>query len=74
MGEEYSENEIQAKVTAYWESLSNDEKLAAPDEYLEKYEDVMPRNSKEYAFRLKMSFWQVLADHPRMLKRLRDLG
>ena len=73
MAEDYSQNEIKARVAAYWSRLSVDEKLAAPDEYIEKYRDILPQKIKENPIRLKVAFWQVLEEHPRMLKRLREL-
>ncbi len=73
MAEDYSQNEIKARVAAYWSRLSVDEKLAAPDEYVEKYQDILPQKTKEETVRLKIAFSKVLEEHPRMLKRLREL-
>ncbi len=73
MAEDYSQNEIKARVAAYWSRLSVDEKLAAPDEYVEKYQDILAQKTREETVRLKVAFWQVLEEHPRMLKRLREL-
>jgi hypothetical protein len=73
MAEEFSQNEIGAKVSAYWHNLSVDEKLSAPDEYIEKYKNILPQKTREDAIRLKASFWKVLNDHPRIIKDIRDL-
>ena len=73
MAEELSQDEIKARVSAYWRSLSVAEQLGAADEYIEKYRDILPQKIKDEPIRLKVAFWRVLDDHPRMLKRIRDL-
>jgi hypothetical protein len=71
MSEQYTRNEIAAKVTGYWNGLSNDEKLAAPTEYLKKYGHLLPRELTEgSAPRIRANFMQVLEQHPFMLQRL----
>jgi len=73
IAEDYSQNEIEARVAAYWSRLSIGEKFAAADEYIALYRDILPQRIKGEALRLRISFCQVLDDHPRMLKRIRDL-
>ncbi len=72
LAENYSDNEINARVNDYLSSLSVDEQLAATDEYLNKYQDLLPQAIREEPYRIKPQFRQVLVDHPRMLKRYRN--
>ena len=37
LSDQYAENEIAARIAHYWNGLSIEEKLAAPDEYLERF-------------------------------------
>ncbi len=75
MAEEYSQNEITAKVVSYWNSLSVDEKIAAPYEYIKKFSNVLPRQIVEGDnVRFRGFFWKVLEQHPRMLKQVQELG
>jgi len=74
MAEEYSRNEIGARVSDWWESLSTEEKLEAPDEYLRKFSEILPQSVIQDNYRLKAYFWQVLEEHPRLIKRIRDQG
>jgi len=69
--EHYSRRHVENLVTDYWNSLSVDEKLAAPAEYLNLYSDILPQESR-YNIRLKALFDQVLKEHPFMLKKIRD--
>ncbi len=74
MAEQYSNNEINARVNDYLNSLSIDEQFAASDEYLKKYQDILPQAIREEPYRIKAQFRQVLVDHPRMLNRYRNLS
>ena len=73
MAADFSQNEINGRAQAFWDSLSVDEKLAAAEEYLAKYQDVLPERTRQDAILIKASFLKVLQDHPHMIKRLRDL-
>jgi hypothetical protein len=74
LAETYAQHEIDGRVMAFWDSLSGDEKVAAAEEYLEKYQSYLsPHLIPETGSRIKASFWRVLQDHPRMIKRLRDI-
>jgi hypothetical protein len=73
MAEHFAENEINGRVQVYWASLSTDEKLAAADDYIQLYKDILPHNSLQDVIRLKANFPEVLQNHPPMIKRLRDL-
>jgi hypothetical protein len=73
MAEDFSQNEIRGRVSTYWQSLSVDEKLASADEYIKKYKDILPRKTTQDVVSIKANFVKVLNNHPRMIKRLRDL-
>jgi len=75
MVEEYAGNEIRARISHYWHSLSIDEQLAATDEYLAKYGHLLPSELTEgSAARIKANFIKVLEEHPKMVKRMRNVG
>lgn len=75
MAEEYSQNGISASVSEYWNNLTVDEKLAAPNEYIVKFGNLLPREivTGDNA-RFRGFFWKVLEQHPRMLKQVQQLG
>lgn len=73
--EEYSQNEIAAKVLFFWNDLSVDEQFKTMDEYLQKYGHLFPSELTEgSAVRLRGSFWKVLQKHPIMAQNLRRTG
>lgn len=75
MAYEYSENEINAKVLFYWKTLSVEEQLEAPSEYLRKYGHLLPPELTEgSAARVKVEFPEVLKKHPQLVRRLRKVG
>ena len=72
---EYGGNEISARISNFWESLSTDEKLAASQEYLNKYGHLLPSElTSGSAARVRANFPKVLEEHPRTVKRLRNIG
>jgi len=75
MIEEYAGNEIRARISHYWYPLSTEQKLAATEEYLEKYGHLLPSELTEgTAVRIKAEFIKVLEQHPRLISRLRKVG
>jgi hypothetical protein len=75
MAERYAENEIWGRISHYWESLTLEEKLDAPDEYLQKYGHLLPSELTEgSAARLRVNFPKVLEEHPKMIRRMRKIG
>jgi len=75
MADEYSGNEISSHVSEFWHALSVNEQLAIPKEYLDKYGHLIPSELREDgAVRVRMLFWKTLEEHPRIIKRLRDIG
>jgi len=75
MVEDYSGNEIGAKVSEFWNNLSLDEKMEVPQEYVQKYGHLMPSEITEgMAVRVMINFRKVLEEHPRLVARLRRVG
>lgn len=75
MADEYASNYIGAIVSEFWESLSVDERLAVSKEYLDKYGQLIPSELMEGgAVRLRAFFWNVLEEHPKIIKRLRNVN
>ena len=73
--EEYIQNEISAKVTAYLEGLSIAERLEACSEYISKYGHLLPSEITEgNALRIRANFRKVLEKHPRMLLKFQGVG
>jgi hypothetical protein len=75
MAENYSQNEISARISKYWESLTPDEKIAAPDEFLKKHGNLLPAEyTAGSAASLRINFLRVLNEYPYMIRRLRQVG
>ena len=75
MADEYGTNEIKARIGAYWNRLTVDEKLAASKEYLSKYGHLLPEDVTEgSAPRLRAYFPKFLEQHPQLIRRLRNVG
>ena len=75
MVEEYSANEVSARVNHYWNTLTLDERLAASHEYLAKFGHLLPGDVTEgSAPRVRAYLRQFLAKHPELLRRLRKVG
>jgi len=73
--DEYAGNEIAARIISFWAALSTDEKLAASQEYLDKYGHLLPHElTSGSAARIRANFPKVLEEHPRIVKRLRNIG
>ena len=73
--EDYSKNEIKARVNQYWNDLPVDEKLEAADEYIEKYGHLLPSELTEGgAARIRANFPKFLEKHPAMIQKLRGVG
>ena len=73
--EEYSQNEISAKVGTYLDRLSVDEQLDACSEYISKYGHLLPSEIAEAnAIRIRANFRKVLEKHPRLLLKFHSVG
>ena len=70
---EYSGNEIKARISRFWDDLSVDERFAACNEYVKKYGHLLPDEiTEKNAVRIKANFMKVLEEHPRLIQRLRN--
>jgi len=73
--DKYAGNEIAARIGDYWNNLSTEEKLDAPNEYLKKYGHLLPSELTEgSAGRIRAFFPKVLEEHPKIIKGLRRVG
>jgi hypothetical protein len=75
IAEEYSENEIRARVHQFLAELSPDEENAAAKEYIQKFGHLLPSELTEgSAARILASFSKYLEQHPRLIYKLRRIG
>jgi len=73
--DEYSQNEITARVTDYLANLSVDEQHDACSEYITKYGHLLPSEITEVdAIRIRASFRKTLEKHPRLLMKFQGVG
>ena len=72
MVENYFNSEITAKVMKFWGKLSPEERYTVADEYLQKYNSLLPYEFKVgNAARLRKNILKVLTEHPRTINRIR---
>jgi hypothetical protein len=75
MVEEYAGNEISARINAFWNQLSINERLFVADEYLSKYGHLLPSELTEgSAARIRVNFVKVLHEHPQLIRRMRNIN
>lgn len=75
MVEKYAGNEIAARICDFWNSLSLDEKLEVPREYVRKHGHLLPSEMTEgKAARVMVNFRKVLEEHPRLIAQIRRVG
>jgi len=75
MVDEYASNYIGSRVSDFLKSLSVDEKLAAIQEYLDKYSQLIPSELMEGgAVNVRLFFWKVLEEHPKIVQKLRNVN
>lgn len=75
MAEEYAKNEIESKISTYWNGLSVDEQLAAGNEYPAKYGHLLPSELTEAsAARIRANLPRVCLEHARLVQRLKRVG
>jgi len=75
LAEGHADNEISARICQYWNGLTVEEKMSAPDEYLRKYGHLLPSEFTEgFAGRIRANFQEVLRQHPRLMRRLGRIG
>ena len=69
----YGEREIEARVAGFWSALSVEEQLAAVNAYIARFGNLYPEEFRAGSFStLKVNFWKILIEHPRMLQRQRQ--
>lgn len=73
MAIDYANRVISSHVSEFWNSLSASEKVAVSDIYLRRFAQYLPKNQAQYRTRVKMRFWEVLKQHPAMMKRVQSL-
>lgn len=75
LAEKYARNEVGARVGRFWEGLTTEEKLEAGEEYVKKFGHLLPSELTEgSAARIRMNLPRVLEEHPRLMKRLGEVG
>ena len=75
MAQTYAQNEISARISDYWNRMTVNEQLAATDEYLSKFGHLLPTEFTDgSAARLKVHFTKVLNEHPKLIRRMRQIG
>lgn len=75
IAQDYSRNEIAARVSAFLRGLTLDEQLAVAREYLDKYGHLLPSELTEgSAARLRANFTKVLEEHPYLIRRFGRVG
>lgn len=73
--DEYSQNEITARVADYLANLSVDEQFDACSEYISKYGHLLPSEITETnVIRIRANFRKVLEKHPRLLLKFHSVG
>lgn len=72
MAMEYSRNLVMAKATEFWDGLTVDEQVNMPDHYLKLCGDILPKHIREEGKYHLARFWEVLMQHPQMVKQYRD--
>jgi len=61
----YAQNEINAKVWFFWNNLSNDERFAVIQEYIEKYSHLIPEELRDgFPGRIYANMPTLLLKHP----------
>jgi len=75
LGRQCAEDEIAARILHYWNGLSIRERLAAPDEYLNRFGHLLPSELTEgSAGRVRANFPKVLREHPSLMQRFLRIG
>ncbi len=75
MAEDYADNQTACCVGEFFSELSLEEKLAVPDEYIDKYGHLIPADMLEgRAARIRGNFLEVLKQHPRVIRQMRNTG
>ena len=74
LAEHWTRNRVRSLVSEYWESLSDRERQAVPEEYLEKCGAMLPVEArKRLSYEPWFNFFKVLEQHPYLVDRVRRL-
>ena len=73
MSEEHARNKITSRVTDFWNSLTVEEQVKMPDTYIDLCGNMLPENVKGPGKYHLAAFWNVLIEHPGMVKRYRNI-
>ena len=75
VAEECAEAAVRTRICRFWDDLAASERLSAVEEYLEKWDHLLPSEITEgSAARIKADFPRVLEEHPRIIGRMRRIG
>lgn len=75
LAEEYTNNEISARISDFMVRLTDDQLLSVMVEYMDKYGHLLPSEMTEAGgARIKANFIKVLNHHPTLLRTLRNVG
>ena len=70
--EYYTDNEIRGRISHYWNSLTNEQRHKAIQEFLDNYSHLLPSELTEgSAARIRVNFPEFLAKFPELLEKLR---
>ena len=72
MAEEHARNTISSRVTDFWRSLTVEEQVKMPDAYIDLCGHMLPEDVKGRGKYHLAAFWNVLIEHPGMVKRFRN--
>ncbi|MFC1607952.1 hypothetical protein ACFL47_08280 [Candidatus Latescibacterota bacterium] len=71
MSEEHAKNKITSLATDFWKSLTVEEQVKMPDTYINLCGHMLPAEVKGRGKYHLAAFWNVLIEHPGMVKRYR---
>lgn len=75
LADDFSSNEIRARVNSYWSGLSADEKIAASRDFVAKYGHLLPADLTEgNAARIHGYLPKFLEKYPELQRTLRQVG
>lgn len=71
----FVKNQIRCMISAYWDSLDVQQKLAAPLEYIRVYASALPRDlTDDGGWRIRADFPAFLEQHVTAMRRLERIG
>ena len=74
LANQFADNWVQCRISAFWENLSHDERMSVPIEYLEKFRHILPPEILEQnPYLFVANFYRFLEHHPQMRKNLKNI-